>query len=68
MPGSFVRCTQILDSLCVLVHNNNVVLRMRFFLAAVGVFLLFRIAWPLTLAFGSINEKIVQFARFKRFP
>ncbi len=44
MPGSFVSCTQVLDSLCVLVHNNDVVLRIRFFLAAVGVFLLFRIA------------------------
>jgi len=49
------------------INNNDIVICMRLLFPTVKVFLLAWIGWSLTLAFGPINNKIVQRTCFQGF-
>src|SRR5439155_20497623 len=67
MVGSFICLTQVLDCLFVFIDNDDIIIRVCLLLPTVTVFLLAWIGWSLTLAFGPINNEIVQLACFQCF-
>src|SRR6266567_856281 len=67
MPTPFRGVAQICDCLVLFMHNDNIIIGVRFLFAAVIVFLFAWMRWSLAFTFSPINHKIVERACFQYF-